>query len=354
MFGVRPGQALGEAGDDRIGAVGVDDRHRQAQRLDLEHRLALDDDQVDRQAHQLVGERGAPCSRRRRRSGSRSSGCGPSTKPSSASEVRNACTKGTRLAAAAPSASRCARCAAAAARGAARQEAARRGGKEEFTSSHGEHRVGSGFVAGVSAIASMMKAIFTNSRRDVDKIDDADAQRSGRSALWRRVRDENAKRRHRTVEALQDELAGGSHAELAVEQAADALRHQDLAAARLAAQARREVGDGADRAVVDPARESRCRRSSRSPGRCRRPSPARSRAAPSRPRGGSTSRCIAMRHARGARRRIGDRHRVVEEDHDAVAGEALERAFVLEDERGRSRRGIRRAPPSRLPDRRSR
>ena len=48
---------------------------------------------------------------------------------------------------------------------------------------------------------------------------------------------------------------------------------------------------------------------------------------------------MRQRHAHGALRRIGDRHRVVEEDHDAVAGEALERAFVLHDQRGRSRRG---------------
>ena len=61
MLGVRSGQALGEAGDDRIAAVRVDDRHGQAHRLDLEHRFALDDDQVDRQADQLVGERRAPC-----------------------------------------------------------------------------------------------------------------------------------------------------------------------------------------------------------------------------------------------------------------------------------------------------
>ncbi len=37
-----------------------------------------------------------------------------------------------------------------------------------------------------------------------------------------------------------------------------------------------------------------------------------------------------MRAARAAG--VGDRHRVVEEDHDAVAGEALERAFVFEDQ----------------------
>ncbi|HEY3635158.1 MAG TPA: hypothetical protein VGK95_08920 [Caldimonas sp.] len=54
---VRPRQALGKPGGDRIAAVGVDHGHRQAQQLHLEHRFALNDEQISRQTHQLVGER---------------------------------------------------------------------------------------------------------------------------------------------------------------------------------------------------------------------------------------------------------------------------------------------------------
>src|SRR5436190_17124656 len=102
----------------------------------------------------------------------------------------------------------------------------------------------------------MMKTIFTNSSRDVDNIDDAEGPPSFRSAARRHIGDQNAKRRHRAMESLQGQLAGRLARRLAVEQAVDALRDQDLAASRFAAQARREVGDGADRAVVDPARKA--------------------------------------------------------------------------------------------------
>ena len=56
--------------------------------------------------------------------------------------------------------------------------------------------------------------------------------------------------------------------------------------------------------------------------------------------------CIAAPCAPRARAGSGDRHRVVEEDHDAVAGEVLERALVRHDQRARSRRGTRAARPS--------
>ena len=144
---IRPGQAFGEAGDDRIGAVGVDHRHRQAQRLDLEHRLALDDDQVDRQAHQLVGEPGdlarvvvgvAEVDRQVAAFDEAEVG----ERAAERLDERNEAGRPLRRQ---PADARAARRRLRA--GAARQEAARRGGKEEFTSSHGEHRVRSGSVA---------------------------------------------------------------------------------------------------------------------------------------------------------------------------------------------------------------
>src|SRR5689334_24054372 len=67
---------------------------------------------------------------------------------------------------------------------------------------------------------------------------------------------DDPKCRHRPVKALQHELAGAFARDRAVERRLDALRNEDLVALRFAAQARREVGDGADRAVVDPPRKA--------------------------------------------------------------------------------------------------
>src|ERR1035441_7404934 len=58
-------------------------------------------------------------------------------------------------------------------------------------------------------------------------------------------------RRHRSLEALQRELTRSVGVNCAVEKSLHALRHQNLAAARLPTEARREIGDSADRPVVD-------------------------------------------------------------------------------------------------------
>ena len=65
-----------------------------------------------------------------------------------------------------------------------------------------------------------------------------------------------------------------------------------------------------------------------------------------RARSGANCACIAsaMRAARAAG--VRHRHRIVEEDHDAVAGEALERALVLDGSARPSSRGTRAAPPA--------
>ena len=71
---------------------------------------------------------------------------------------------------------------------------------------------------------------------------------------------EDAKGRHRPVKALEHELARGLHARCPRRAGAHALRDQDLAAGGLAAQARGQVGHGADGAVVDAPFEADARR----------------------------------------------------------------------------------------------
>ena len=65
-----------------------------------------------------------------------------------------------------------------------------------------------------------------------------------------------AARGHGPVEAAQVERPHLVEFDRLGDAAGNALRHQDLAAARLAAQARRQVGHGADRAVVEAALEA--------------------------------------------------------------------------------------------------
>ena len=107
---------------------------------------------------------------------------------------------------------------------------------------------------------------------------------------------------------------------------------QDLPALRLAAQARGEIGDGADGAVVEPAFEADGADGGVALVRCRSRAPDRARACAS-PCSCSLTRsriAMAMRSARSAG--SGNDDRVIEEDHHAVSGEALERALVLQDQ----------------------
>src|SRR5437762_3294564 len=106
---------------------------------------------------------------------------------------------------------------------------------------------------------------------------------------------------------------------------------EDLAGLGLAAQTRRQVGDRADRAVVPAALEAdgadgRVALRDADPEVQLVPAlapPAQER------RHAVTHR---QRHPNGALGRVGHWNRVIEEDHHAVAGEALERALLLEDE----------------------
>ena len=245
--GVRPGQALGKAGRDRIAAVRVDDRHGQLDRLDLEHRFALDDDQVDRQADQLVGERA--------HSGDVVVAVAEVDRQVAALGKAELGERGAERLDVGDEAGRPLRRQPADAGGAALalggsepwQHAQRGSGKDELASFHGRssnRQASLGFTTAATEVCTPSRC---------------------QSSL------PAAERRHRLVEALEDELARRLGRDQVFERRADALRDQDLAALRFAAQPRRQVGDGADRAVVDAPLEADAADASRSPARCRRP-----------------------------------------------------------------------------------
>ena len=100
----------------------------------------------------------------------------------------------------------------------------------------------------------------------------------------------------------------------------------------LAAQARGQVGDGADGPVVPAALEADGADGGVALGDADAEAELVDRASASRRPGRWHALAHRQRHPHGALGRIGHRHRVVEEDHHAVAGEALERALVGEDQ----------------------
>src|SRR2546425_3349146 len=145
------------------------------------------------------------------------------------------------------------------------------------------------------------------------------------------VRTEDVVGRHGSVEALESELADGFDFREVLHRRQHALRDEDLARLRLATEARGEVGHGADRPVVQaPLETDRADRrvalgntDAEVEGVAALPPPDEQLVHPVAHRD---------RHPDGAREGVRHRHRVVEEDHHAVAGEALEGALVLEDE----------------------
>ena len=110
------------------------------------------------------------------------------------------------------------------------------------------------------------------------------------------------------------------------------LADQDLPGGRRVAQARREVRHACRSRRSRSAPRSRSARSSRSPGRSRRRTQGRGRACCHSSASSPTRSRIAtaIRTARSAGSSAG--HRIVEEDHQAVAGEPLERALEREDQ----------------------
>src|SRR5712691_5524118 len=106
---------------------------------------------------------------------------------------------------------------------------------------------------------------------------------------------------------------------------------EDLTGLGLAAQTRRQVGDRTDRAVVPAALEA-----DGADGRValRDADPEVQLVPPLAPPAQERRHAVThrQRHPDGALGGVGHWNRVIEEDHHAVAGEALERALVLEDE----------------------
>src|SRR5437870_5763670 len=136
---------------------------------------------------------------------------------------------------------------------------------------------------------------------------------------------------HGAVEALEPELADRLDFREVLHRRQHALSDEDLARLRLAAEARREIGHSADRPVVQtPLEADRADRrvalgdaDAEVEGVAALPPPDEQLVHPL---------AHGHRHANGTRGRVRHRHWVVEEDHHAVAGEALEGALVLEDE----------------------
>ena len=98
-----------------------------------------------------------------------------------------------------------------------------------------------------------------------------------------------------------------------------------------AAKARGQIRDGADGAVIDAPWKSDATDRGKSLGDAHAHQQIVATLLPSGTEGNHFP-LHGQGHARGAGRRVVDAHRVVEKNHDAVAGETLQRAFVLQDQ----------------------
>src|SRR6267143_3097803 len=116
----------------------------------------------------------------------------------------------------------------------------------------------------------------------------------------------------------------------------DPLADEDLAALRFAAKPCREIGDRADGPIVQPALEADCADRGKPLGDADAGAQLVAELAPSR-RKFLGAVALRQRHPQRALARVGHRHRVIEENHHAVAGEALERALVSEDQLAHAR-----------------
>ncbi len=115
------------------------------------------------------------------------------------------------------------------------------------------------------------------------------------------------------------------------------------------AQPRGEVGDGPDRGVVPPALEADPAERRVALGDADAEAEVVALPAPARRRARRRGRASATRHPHRPLGRVRARRRVVEEDHQPVAGEVLERPLVARRRARRARRGTRGAPPSSPP-----
>src|SRR5262245_16294302 len=134
-----------------------------------------------------------------------------------------------------------------------------------------------------------------------------------------------------SLESLECQLAHWFALDEVLDGAEQALGDEDLATLGLAAQSGSQIGDGPDGAVVAAPLEPD---GAEGGVALRDPHPEAEIPAPLAPACGQLGHAVAHAesHAQGALRRVGNRERVVEEDHHAVAREALEGPLVLEDQ----------------------
>src|SRR5215216_575813 len=138
-------------------------------------------------------------------------------------------------------------------------------------------------------------------------------------------------RRHGAMEALEAQVADVPSFDRRLEQAENALADEDLSGFRLVAQARSEIGDAADRRIIETPVE---------PDLSQRRVTERDADAETE-RVAALAPCLdqlveALAHSQGHAHRafgmVGTRHGIIEQDEDAVAGEALQGSFIAKDE----------------------
>src|SRR5438132_3485019 len=153
----------------------------------------------------------------------------------------------------------------------------------------------------------------------------------GRSASGDLAQRRDPERRDRLVEALQLDLAGRIRLDRILDRRMHAAAHEDLAALRHRREAESLNDDHSHGAVIEAALEADAAHRRVADGD---PDAEPEVVATLLPAGLQLGELLLHRerHARRAKLRIGDRHRVVEEDHHPVAREVLERALVMEDE----------------------
>src|SRR3972149_2162244 len=137
--------------------------------------------------------------------------------------------------------------------------------------------------------------------------------------------------RHVSAEALQRQLAHRLTDHDLLDRGVGALVGEDLAAARLAAQPRGHDHDRADGGVVVAALEADAAEGGVADRHADAEAELVAALAPPAPAGLETL-AHGDRHAHGALLVVGLRHGIVEEDEDAVTGEVLEGATVLDDQ----------------------
>src|SRR5262245_8662458 len=136
----------------------------------------------------------------------------------------------------------------------------------------------------------------------------------------------------RLGETLQDKRANLFSRYASFERHVDALTKQNLAVLGLAAEPCRDIAHGANRSVSGPLGKSDLAQGRVTLGDASTKAQLATSLAPGR---GQRRRSVAHRdgHPNRALGRVGDRYGIVEEHHDPIAGELVERALELADQR---------------------